>query len=203
MIPIIVSFWGQKQEKLTLLEEHLRENNVPSWSYYFGFNGRGLKIREFKDVTYYGDPEELRGKAIGQHLTHWGLWASLKMASERNQNDSMWTIIEDDFRFKENWSKIYHDVMEDLPGDWDIVLFGNCCTLGLDLEKITDNLYKGGALCLHWYMIKRRALDVLLETNRMVQGRIDVQMLRQSYKHLNAYTVLPSIAGQADTELPL
>jgi len=115
----------------------------------------------------------------------------------------MWTIIEDDFRFKENWSKIYHDVMEDLPGDWDIVQFGNCCTLGLDLEKITDNLYKGGALCLHWYMIKRRALDILLETNRMVQGRIDVQMLRQSYKHLNAYTVLPSIAGQADTELAL
>lgn len=202
MIPIILTYWGQSQEKLSALEEHLRENNVPSWSYYFGFPGRGLKIRKFDNIEYYGDVEELRGRIIGQHLTHWGLWAALKLASERNPSDKSWIIIEDDFRFKEGWSEVFHDVMEDLPGDWDLVQFGNCCTLGQPLKKVAGNVYKGGALCLHWYMVNRKALDVLMETCKMVKGRTDVQMLRDSFPHLNVYTVLPSIGAQFETDLP-
>jgi GR25 family glycosyltransferase involved in LPS biosynthesis len=200
MIPIIVTHWGQSQSKLTELEDHLRENFVPSWSYYFGFPGRGLKTRKLPNEHYHMDPDELRGKYIGQNITHWSLWAMLKNSGERHGEES-WNIIEDDMRFIDGWSDIYHDVMEDIPHDWDIVFFGNCNTSDKGLEKVTDNIYKGAGLCLHWYMLNRKCLDILLETNKLCRARMDAQMWYESYPHLNVYSVLPTLATQHNTEL--
>jgi GR25 family glycosyltransferase involved in LPS biosynthesis len=124
----------------------------------------------------------------------------LKNSGERHGEKS-WHIIEDDMRFIDGWSDIYHDVMEDLPHDWDMVFFGNCNTSDKGLEKVTDNIYKGAGLCLHWYMVHRKALDILLETNKLCRTRMDAQMWHESYPHLNVYSVLPSLAGQHETEL--
>lgn len=201
MIPIITTFWGQDPAKLSALEDHLRQNDIRSWAYYWGFNGHGLKIREYPDVEYYNEPYEMYGKQIGQNLTHWGLWSALKMMSEKYHGHDKWMIIEDDLRFNDGWQEIYHDVMEDVPDNWDMVFFGNCCTNADESIKITDNLYFGTSLCLHWYMIRKKALDILLETNRTIKARIDVQMHKDSYPHLHTYYVKPSLATQSDTHL--
>lgn len=201
--PIILTFWGQKQEKLTATEEHLKENGINQWSYYFGYPGQGLKLRIFDKEIYYADPNVLRGKYLGQNITHYGLWASLKMMSERNPNETQWTVIEDDCRFKEGWTETFCEVLEELPDDWDMVFFGSCCTEIANLKKVTDRLYRGAGLCLHWYMLRRRALDILLETNKFIRARLDVQMMKDSYPHLHTYTVLPTLASQHETYTPV
>lgn len=199
--PIIVTFWGQNQEKLQLLEKHLSENGIKQWSYYFGFPGQGLKLRISEKEIYYADPNVLRNKYVGQNLTHYGLWAALKMMAERDPKETQWTVMEDDCELVENWSEPFGEAIDDLPSDWDMVFFGSCCTEIATLTRVSENLYKGAGLCLHWYMLRRRALDILLETNKFIRARMDVQMLKDSYPHLNTYTVLPSLAGQRDTVL--
>ena len=94
--PIIVTFWGQNQEKLQILEKHLSENGIKQWSYYFGFPGQGLKLRISEKEIYYADPNVLRNKYVGQNLTHYGLWAALKMMAERIQkrpSGRLWKMI--------------------------------------------------------------------------------------------------------------
>jgi hypothetical protein len=180
--PIIVTFWGQNQEKLQLLEKHLSENGIKQWSYYFGFPGQGLKLRISEKEIYYADPNVLRNKYVGQNLTHYGLWAALKMMAERDPKETQWTIMEDDCELVENWTEPFGEEIA-------------------TLKRVSENLYRGAGLCLHWYMLRRKALDILLETNKFIRARMDVQMLKDSYPHLKTYTVLPSLAGQRDTVL--
>jgi len=200
MIPIIVTHWDQDKQKLYETETHLKEQGIESWSYFFGFPGRGLRSRNIEGERYYGSPEDMLGAAIGQNLTHWHLWAALKMCSEQNpKGATCWNIVEDDIRLQEGWRQIYNDVREDIPKDWDIIFFGNGYTSEQTMIHVTGPIYKGAALCLHWYCVRHKALDTLLETNKFIRTRMDIQMLLESYKHLNCYTVLPRLADQAHT----
>ena len=202
MIPIIVSFWDQDKQKLRETEDHLREQEVESWSYFFGYPGRGLRLRKLEGEKYYGSPDDMLGAAIGQNLTHWHLWASLKMSAERYPSVNYWNIMEDDVRLTPGWREKYNDVREDIPDDWDIIFFGSGYTTEHKLEPIGGSIYKGAGLCLHWYCVRQKALDILLETNKFIRTRADIQMLKESYKHLHCYTVLPRLANQHQTDIP-
>lgn len=202
MIPIIATHWNQKAEKFKRLEAHLRDNNIPSWSYFFGYPGRGLKTRQMVGEHMYIDPNELRGACIGQNLLHWNIWSMLKNSAERHPGERSWTIIEDDIEFYENWSDVYGDVLEDIPPDWDMIFFGNCNTAQADMTQVADNLYRGAGTCLHFYTVRDKALDVLLGTTAFFRARIDAQLVMDTYPHLNVYSVLPSLAGQFETHLP-
>jgi hypothetical protein len=197
---IILTYWGQDPEKLHALEEHLRENGILSWAYYFGYPGKGLKVREVPGVEYIDPPYEMTSRNVGQNLTHWGLWSALKFNCELNPTADWWMIIEDDFRFNEGWQDIYNEARSDLPEDWDMVFFGNCC-LPEEKQFVGKHLIRGAGLCLHWYMLNKKAINILLETNKIVKARIDAQMTVESYPHLHTYSVIPSIGSQFETIL--
>jgi len=209
MIPIIVTHWNQHHDKLRACEAHLKDRHCPSWSYFFGYPGRGLKTRQVPNLKYLMDPGEIRGAYIGQNLTHWHLWSSLKNSAERHPSEKCWDIVEDDVWLNDGWSDVYGDVVEDIGAidpDWNFINWGACCvgsTETTQMTQMSESIYRGFGQCLHFYTIRRQALDILLETNKLMRGRIDQQMLVDTYPHLNAYCVLPRIASQRDTDLPL
>jgi GR25 family glycosyltransferase involved in LPS biosynthesis len=201
--PIVLTYWGQESKKLQSLEKHLRENDITNFSYFYGIQGKGLRARKIQGLEYFTDIYEMSGKCLGQNLSHWHLWSALKMEYERHGGEDYWNIFEDDIRLDKGWEQRYMDTMEDMPGDWDIILFGNCCSEGREFTKVTDNILKGGSLCLHWYAVRYKALDTLRGTNDIPQSRVDIQMALKSYKELNVYTIKPRLAGQFGINLPL
>ncbi len=143
-----------------------------------------------------GSGYKISGTVIGCTMSHWTLWKALDYLGQ----EDWYHVMEADIKFRDGWRARFDKAMEDVPSDWDMIYTGSCCAD--QTNNVQGEVYKGSALCTHWYMVRHKALATLIETNQKAEAPIDIQICLESHPKLNVYTILPRLADQHNTVIP-
>lgn len=154
-----------------------------------------LSTEHTYEVDNPGSGYRISNTLIGCLMSHWTLWGALDYLGQ----DEWYHVMEADIKFRDGWRARHDKAMEDVPRDWDMIYPGSCCAD--HSTPIKGDVYKGSAMCTHWYMVRHTALKTLVETNQKAQAPIDIQLIMESHPHLNVYTILPRLADQFNTDL--
>lgn len=115
-----------------------------------------------------------------------------------------WLFMEDDCRFVEGWKEKLEQALIDVPPDFDYLFGGSCCTEGRPTTQIKGNVYEVKyPLCGHMTIIAKKALPVILSKQKNMCSPGDIEKFDHIFKYLKVYTILPRIAHQGVTQLPV
>lgn len=211
-IPVYVVGCDELPQRKTACLDHLRSVGVdPIW--WRSIHGRtwGLEtVREF-------DPDQrISPGHVGLLLGHWTLWnhlwnKPLGYVGLKSYDDE-WSgiVLEDDVVVSKNFTaqtwKVISEVIDHAP-ESDFVFLGLAEPDGPRVwNKITERIGPSGSrLCrLEWpwgthaYMVRRRALPVLLDRMALAERNIDQQLYSRVFQPglLNWCAVLPSLVRQ-------
>lgn len=178
---------------------HLTERGVPFQPFH-GINGArwGLATVLVYAEDGPGTGFKIGSKTIGMTLSHYMLWKLMSYLD----GDS-WMVCEDDVRFAPDWRPRLEATLQTAPADWDMIYVGSCNCGGGAHPQVGHHLFRVGfPQCTHAYMVRRKALPVLLDTQQLAWAGIDLQLGFRSHSKLNVYTILPRLADQHNTHLP-
>lgn len=168
------------------------------------FNGWNNSIAKLRATYPYeldvpGSGLLMKETSVGIYLSHWMLWNYLATLP----GDSFF-IFEDDVLFEPNWKQQWLDDLARLPADWDLFYVGSCCVSGWpDNAQFSECIWRTKkAQCLHAYMVRAKALPVMLEKTQKVWAPIDLALLWECQPNLNVFVRIPRLVNQADMELP-
>ena len=177
-------------------EAHLRERGV-SFEPFLGINGArwGLATTLVYAEDGPGTGFKIGSKTIGMTLSHYMLWKLFNYLE-----GDYWMVCEDDVRFHTDWRERLQRALETAPPDWDMIYAGSCnCGHGQHTQ-VGHGLYQVGfPMCTHCYIVRRKALLVLYETQQLAWAGIDLQLGFRSFPKLKVYTILPRLAEQHET----
>jgi GR25 family glycosyltransferase involved in LPS biosynthesis len=199
MNPIILTLRGSKRTSLAI--ERMKNAGIEKFRIFHGLDGAksGLAatIKFFEDDPE--NPKTIGPKSIGCTMSHIMLWSALEM----DETDAdYWMIFEDDIILRDGWREKVERALREVPSDWDIIFAGSCCSQGRIEEQVGHDLYRCHPLCNHFYIVRRKALKTLLETNTEIYAPIDLQIYFKSRHLLNSYSILPRVADQFETAIP-
>jgi GR25 family glycosyltransferase involved in LPS biosynthesis len=174
------------------------------------FNERGLAVEFFDgihaekaglrtihnyDVDHPGTNFNIGHKITGIALSHIMLWSALNLLW-----DEHYLILEDDCQFPPDWHSRLSAALKDVPQDFDMLYPGSCCCEGKPKTHIAGEVYDVKyPMCTHAFIVAKKALPVLLSTQRKIYGPIDCMLVFHTLPKLKVYTVLPRIFDQFDT----
>jgi GR25 family glycosyltransferase involved in LPS biosynthesis len=199
MNPIVITLRGSTRTEVCA--KRLREAGLEKFRFFHGFDGpkSGLQATILYGEDDPNNPQKMHPKHIGCTMSHIMLWTALEL----DESDAdYWMIFEDDILLRDGWREKVEQALRDVPSDWDIIFAGSCCAEGRVEEKVGENLFRCHPLCNHFYIVRRKALKTLLETNTEIYAPIDLQVYFKSRKFLNSYSILPRVADQFETEIP-
>ena len=185
---------GTQAQRWQLEEEHLKAAGVP-YKPFCGIDGKvsGLTTEYTFDSIYPGEGRRLGIPVVSIYLSHYMLWKTLEY-----QDGDYFLILEDDCRFDADWRTRFDAAWAILPDDWDFLYVGSCdqdrAASGMVGEN--TNLYRQHAMCTHCYMVRKKAIPVLLDKMMRVCSPVDIAVIHQAFNHLNVYTISPSLAAQ-------
>ena len=121
--------------------------------------------------------------------------------------------LEDDARFVPDWKEKTEQAIRDLDGiDWDWLFIGSCCAKGKGAIHVKGDVYefpyRGEArwgwypACTHAYIVKKRCIEHLIQTNRDTSNPSDLSIIKYSFPAMKVFAVLPRLADQFNTEIP-
>lgn len=180
--------------------QHLGEYGIaPQFFYGIHAERLGLAVTKPYEVDHPGSGYRMTSRPCGCWLSHRALWAALLLLE-----DDLVLVLEDDVRLDANWRDVFPQAVAD-AGDFDMLFVGSCCTQNKPTRHVAGRVYETQwPLCTHAYVVRRRALMTLIETQDAtgLYAPVDIALGFHSLPHLKAYTVLPRIADQFETELP-
>lgn len=137
-------------------------------------------------------------KSVNLYLGHVAMWrAALNMPGDH------FLFMEDDVRFELGWKAEMESCHSGLPSDWDLCFLGSCCTGGRPKGNLHGRLWRVDfAMCLHAYMIHRKALKKMIEWCERVDGPIDAVIALRCIPHLVTTAYIPALAHQLGTDYP-
>lgn len=187
--------------RIRCLQRNLATAGISDYRLFYGVNGEksGLKASIPYEFDNPGSGYLIGAKHVGCSLSHWMLWSALEF--ERSDWDKV-MILEDDVIFRSHWKETVDIALTKLPEDWDILYPGSCCTRNRMGRELDSNLFEGMPLCTHCYIVRRKALKTLIETNNEVWAPIDLQMFFKSKHLLKTFTIFPRVVDQEGCELP-
>lgn len=203
---------------ITLDDDYVRVigSNTPRAATRVHLAARGVDAQFFKGVDAaklglvtthpytFDDPNSTliaEPRVVGCWLSHRAVWSACLLA---DLIEDEFLIIEDDAKFPENWKERYEAARVALPPDWDVLFLGSCCTAGRPTRHVAGDVYEvEWPLCLHAYLVRRRALGTMVATQDDCWGPIDVTLFARTWPLLRVYTVLPRIIDQFDMVLPV
>jgi len=168
------------------------------------FNGisakeSGLVTEHCYEVDAPGSGYKIGRKPVATWLSFYTLWVAMQY-----MNEHVFAQVEWDCHLVPNWRARLEQALRDVPPDFDILMAGNCCTKDKPKNHIKGEVYEmKGANCGHFSIIAKKALPVLLSTQRRVYAPLDLSLCYHSFQHLKVYVVLPRIADQYDTVIPI
>lgn len=168
------------------------------------YNGKELPARmpsELKEQF-----KNIDGK-IGGNLSHYILYNVMNVLPNK-----YFMVLEDDCRLSEGWQDKLQQALKDVPADFDFLFVGSCCATDKDPIHVKNDIYhfphredkpdfypQSG----HCYIVAKKAIPILLATQRDTADPVDVQLIYEAFPHLNVYAILPRLAEQGkDTLLP-
>lgn len=186
--------------------DRLESCGLTDVSVFYGINGLEMGIEASKTYTTpdNGFSYRMVPQEIGCYLSHWAIWSALDLMHRHSgAADDYWMIVEDDVTFLDGWKQKVEEAVRDLPSTWDMLFAGSCCVGDKPKAQIRPGLFETTPLCTHCYIVRAKALPVLLATNREAVLKIDQQMLFNSFPKLRVFAMLPRVAEQGDMPLPV
>lgn len=190
-------------ERTEKAKEHFKVRGVKV-EFFEGIHAEkfGLNTVHTYDVDNPGTNFRIGFKPTGIWLSHYMLWAALKMRYEADRYCDTFMVLEIDAKFPADWVARLKTALDVLPSDWDMLYIGSCCCKGQPTIPIRDPVYEvHWPVCTHAYMVRGKALATMLRTQRKVYAPIDISLTFHSHPELRVYTVLPRIVDQFDTEI--
>lgn len=186
--------------RIDRMRQNLASAGIYDYRIFYGLNGAksGLKASIPYEVDQPGSGYLICSKHVGCTMSHWMLWNALEF--DPNTPD-MVMVLEDDVLFRSHWRETIERALTKLPEDWDILYPGSCCAHGKLSRELDSNLFEGMPLCTHCYIVRKKALKTLIETNQEIYAPIDLQMYFKSRQHLKCFTIFPRVADQEGCEL--
>lgn len=199
METVVITMRGSS--RIPRIKRNLNAAGISDYRIFYGVNGEksGLKASIPYEFDNPGSGYLIGAKHVGCSLSHWMLWSALEF--ERSDWDYV-MILEDDILFRSHWKETVDIALKKLPDDWDILYPGSCCTRNRMGRELDSNLFEGMPLCTHCYIVRKKALKTLIETNNEVWAPIDLQMFFKSKHLLKTFTIFPRVADQEGCELP-
>lgn len=198
MKTIVLTIKGSN--RVEKVSNHLKSSGIDDFSIFYGINGikSGLHTIHPYEIDNPRSNYKMGSKTIGCYLSHFILWKHLNSIEEHLDND-YWMIVEDDVLLLDGWRKKVDDAISDLPKDWDILYAGHCCINNRIHGHIRDGLVVSKPLCTHCYIVRKKALNILIDECEKVWAPIDIQMSFIDYNKLKSFAIYPKIADQDGT----
>lgn len=205
MIPVYVLHCKELPERTKACEEHLAACGVSAtWWRSFHSKTWGLCT-----TLEYEPGQRLPVGHVGLNAGTWALWQHLHLAHPGERADDPYVIFEDDVRLPPNFPVVLTDLLiqlnYDMP-DWDLVFLGLAEAIPAVWHKVTERIGRpDSSLCrlndpfgTHAYMVRRRALPVLLDNMAIAQRNLDQQLWERVLKpgKLQWCARLPSLVEQ-------
>jgi len=191
----------RNSNRIQRIKNHLSENGVDNYRFFYGVDGPKSKLAT--TVSYEIDKPDsqlfLHPKSLGCFLSHWILWNALDF--DPNTPDAV-QVFEDDILLRPHWKETVERALTKLPSDWDILFPGSCCAGDRRGKEYDSNLFEGMPLCTHFYIVRKKALKTLIESNEEVCQPIDIQLYCRSRPLLRSFIIFPRVADQVDTVFP-
>jgi hypothetical protein len=116
--------------------------------------------------------------------------------------DDYFLFIEFDAKFHPDWLKRTEQALRDVPSDFDFLFLGSCCCNSAPKTHVKGEVFEvKWPMCNHAQIIAKKALPVLLRTQRRFYAPVDISLAFHSFPHLKIYTMLPRCAEQFDTQI--
>ena len=186
-------------ERRKACRRHLEDVGFSDYTFWNGVNALkwGLMTRNTYDVDHPGSGFIIPMKHVGLHLSHWILW---NIAYE--SDNEITSIMEDDVALAGDWQARLESVLKAAPEDWDIIMLGSCNTTGKPATHVNGSLFEVKyPQCTHWYLIRRKALPILISTQEKSWAPIDLALIFNSFPQLRVYTAIPRLASQHNMDL--
>ena len=187
-------------------ENHFREHGI-SVEFFEGIDakkfGLNTKIPYTDDNPNWnkdcGTPYFISQGHVGCILSHYMLWRVMQYLPFGE-----YLILEDDVELCKDFKEKLLNIKSKLPENWQYCFVGHCClneenSMHVD-EGIIQTAYP--PLCTHAYMIKKSALQTLINTNSIAWSSIDIQIQKRSLSNLNYYVLNPPLADQLSITKP-
>lgn len=204
MIPNSRSFLlgiPRMSEKRTVTRGHLASEGISTENFDgMDYEVTGLNTGWKYEVDNPGSGFKIGPKLTNLYLTHFMAW---KVCSYL-PNDAF-IFFEDDVRLKRNWRAVAVAAIDALPADWDMLYLGSCCTANHPGRvQISSCLWQVDKIqCLHAYAVHAKALPHLLEGCSKIYAPIDIAIITEVKAPLKKFAILPRIADQLETEVPV
>lgn len=202
--------------------QHLFENNIYPFivpgvhAGKWGIKGTRFYLRDtWGRIKHANDgkmpdapPEELinpyymgDGK-VGGYLSHYILYNVMAA-----MNYDYFMVLEDDCRFEDGWRDKLERALKDVPADFDFLFVGSSDAANKEPVNIKGDVwhfphregkpdfYPQTGFC---YIVAKKALPVLLATQRDPSDPVDVSLIYKAFPYLNIYAILPRLANQGD-----
>ncbi len=186
-------------ERRVQAEAHFRERGV-TVEWMDGINAKVAGL--FTTHPYlHNDPERgghiIPQGQVGVALSHIMAWTVCQFL-----DDPCVMIVEDDVDFPEDWRERLSGALFSVPKDADMLYVGSCnCADKPTLHIAGDVFEVKWPFCTHAYIVWKKALPVMLATQRKIYAPVDLALYFETLPKLRVYTVLPTIALQRGTPL--
>ncbi len=178
---------------------HLAERGIVNVEWVSGINAAvaGLDTANCYEVDNPGSGFRIGPKLTGVYLGHYLVWSICNALP-----DSHFLILEDDVILHPDFVARMEQAMKDVPADFDFLFLGSCCAAGKRQRHVQGEIFDVRyPLCNHAMVIAKKAMPVLLATQRKCYGPVDCVLAFHTFPHCKVYTQLPRSADQRDTEL--
>lgn len=158
------------------------------------------ELQQLESTGFRTKHYQLTKGAIGCYLSHVKIWENIL-----KHNSEISLIFEDDAQIPNNLNKRIHEEMENIPTDWDIVLFGFICKKCMKYDNYNE---VERFMLTHCYMIKKESIVKIMNTRTLfpITQQIDSLMSELS-SLINIYTakekLVPQFSSRTDIQAPL
>lgn len=180
--------------------DHFRERGVLPVEVFNGISGRdsGLVTEHTYDFDNPGTNYKIGKNPVACWVSFYMLWSALNILP-----DAHFMTMEYDAKFDADWRPRAEQAMKDVPPDFDLLYLGSCCCKGKPMKRIKGDVYEMNQMqCGHCTIVAKKALPIMLATQRKVYAPLDVSLAFHTLPHLKCYVVLPRPVSQFDTFLP-
>lgn len=186
-------------EKGAFIQAHFKSVGIEAEC----FNGisadvSGLETKWTYEVDNPGSGWKIGAKPVATWLSFYMLWAAMNLLPD----EYFWQL-EWDCQFPTDWRPRVEAALRDVPPDFDLLYIGSCCTQDRPKTHVAGNVYDvRWPQCGHSTIIAKKALPVLLRTQRKVYSPLDISLLFHTLPLLKVFCVLPRIVNQFSTIIP-